>query len=103
MQQSVHHTNSHLNNLVKERTNELEDSLEKLMQNEQELQRLNNSLQVTNDELLTANERLKSHDKMQKEFINVAAHELRTPIQPILTMADSLRSSLKTTEAREAD
>ncbi len=102
MQQSVHHTNSHLNNLVKERTNELEDSLEKLMQNEQELQRLNNSLQVTNDELLTANERLKSHDKVQKEFINVAAHELRTPIQPILTMADSLRSSLKTTEAREA-
>ena len=52
--------------------------------------------------VLTANERLKSHDKMQKEFINVVAHELRTPIQPILTMADSLRSSLKTTEAREA-
>ena len=24
------------------------------------------------------------HDKMQKEFINIAAHELRTPIQPIL-------------------
>ena len=102
MKQSVHHTNSHLNNLVKERTNELEDSLDKLIQNEQELQRVNNSLLLTNDELLTANERLKSHDKMQKEFINVAAHELRTPIQPILTMADSLRSSLKTTEAREA-
>ena len=30
------------------------------------------------------------------------AHELRTPIQPILTYSDSLRSSLKTTEAREA-
>src|SRR5919108_3729005 len=29
-------------------------------------------------------EQLKVHDKMQKEFINVAAHELRTPIQPIL-------------------
>ena len=102
MKQSVHHTNSHLNNLVKERTNELEDSLEKLLQNEQELQRVNNSLQVTNEDLLIANERLKFHDKMQEEFINVAAHELRTPIQPILTMSDSLRSSLKTTEAREA-
>ncbi|MFZ0511871.1 MAG: hypothetical protein WAM14_09715, partial [Candidatus Nitrosopolaris sp.] len=33
-----------------------------------------------------ANERLTLHDKMQQEFINVAAHELRTPIQPILTM-----------------
>ena len=32
-----------------------------------------------------ANKRLKLHDKMQKEFINVAAHELRTPIQPILS------------------
>lgn len=29
-------------------------------------------------------EKLKVHDKMQKEFINVAAHELRTPVQPIL-------------------
>ena len=29
---------------------------------------------------------------MQEEFINVAAHELRTPIQPILGLADILRS-----------
>ena len=32
-----------------------------------------------------ANERLKLHDKMQQEFIIAAAHELRTPIQPILS------------------
>ena len=31
-----------------------------------------------------ANKRLELHDKMQQEFINVAAHELRTPIQPII-------------------
>jgi two-component system, OmpR family, sensor histidine kinase VicK len=37
-------------------------------------------------------EQLKLNDKMQKEFINVAAHELRTPIQPILGLADILRS-----------
>ena len=29
-------------------------------------------------------EQLRIHDKMQKEFIDIAAHELRTPIQPIL-------------------
>jgi two-component system sensor histidine kinase VicK len=37
-------------------------------------------------------EELKKADKMQKEFINVAAHELRTPIQPILLILDSLLS-----------
>jgi two-component system, OmpR family, sensor histidine kinase VicK len=30
------------------------------------------------------NERLKGNEKMQKEFINIAAHELRTPAQSIL-------------------
>jgi len=39
-----------------------------------------------------ANERLTLHDKMQQEFINVAAHELRTPIQPILTTVGLLHS-----------
>ena len=34
-------------------------------------------------------EQLKVNDKMQKEFINVAAHELRTPIQPILGLVRS--------------
>ena len=35
------------------------------------------------DKLKIANEDLKLHDIMQKEFINVAAHELRTPTQAI--------------------
>jgi nitrogen-specific signal transduction histidine kinase len=33
---------------------------------------------------------LQNHDDMQREFINVAAHELRTPVQPILGLADLL-------------
>lgn len=40
-------------------------------------------LRETIEKLRKANEELKSHDKMQKEFINVAAHELRTPTQGI--------------------
>jgi len=35
-------------------------------------------------------EQLKVNDKMQREFINVAAHELRTPIQPILGLSEVL-------------
>jgi signal transduction histidine kinase len=42
-------------------------------------------------ELRQANERLKIHDSMQKEFINVAAHELRTPTQAILGYAELIR------------
>ena len=40
-------------------------------------------------------EQLKAHDKMQEEFINVAAHELRTPIQPILGLAEHISSRIK--------
>jgi two-component system, OmpR family, sensor histidine kinase VicK len=36
-------------------------------------------------------EKLAVHDKMQKEFINIAAHELRTPIQPILGLSEVLQ------------
>jgi signal transduction histidine kinase len=38
--------------------------------------------------LRVANEKLVLQDRMQKEFINIAAHELRTPIQPILGVAN---------------
>src|SRR6266487_1193023 len=37
-------------------------------------------------------EQLKINNKMQQEFINIAAHELRIPIQPILGLTDVLRS-----------
>jgi signal transduction histidine kinase len=45
-------------------------------------------LEESNVNLQKALEELKVHDKMQKEFINIAAHELRTPVQPILSMAE---------------
>ena len=48
-----------------------------------------------------ANEQLIAHDKMQKEFINIAAHELKTPIQPILSLTEVLRSQIKDVEQQE--
>jgi signal transduction histidine kinase len=47
------------------------------------------------------NEELKRADKMQKEFINIAAHELRNPIQPILRLTEILRNKIKDTEQLE--
>ncbi len=48
--------------------------------------------------LRSDNEKLKVHDKMQKQFVYIAAHELRTPIQPIIGLTESLRSKIKDAE-----
>lgn len=48
------------------------------------------------------NKKLEESGKMQKEFINIAAHELRTPIQPILGLSDVLiHRNIKGTENHE--
>ncbi|MEW6604122.1 MAG: sensor histidine kinase [Thermoproteota archaeon] len=56
-----------------------------------ELRSKTEELKRSNDSLAAANEQLKIHDRMQKEFINVAAHELRTPTQAILGYAELLQ------------
>jgi signal transduction histidine kinase len=58
-------------------------------------------LKKANKKLASAYEQLKVHDKMQRDFINVAAHELRTPTQPILGLTDILRSKIKDNEKQE--
>jgi two-component system, OmpR family, sensor histidine kinase VicK len=37
-------------------------------------------------------QQLRESEKVKDDFVNIAAHELRTPIQPILGLADILRS-----------
>jgi signal transduction histidine kinase len=43
-------------------------------------------------ELRKLNEQLEQKDKLKDEFINIAAHELRAPIQPILGLSEVIRS-----------
>jgi len=43
-------------------------------------------------ELGKANKELKYRDQLKDEFINIAAHELRNPIQPILGLSELLRT-----------
>jgi two-component system, OmpR family, sensor histidine kinase VicK len=52
-------------------------------------------------EKLREYERLKEVQKMKDEFINIAAHELRTPIQPILGLSEVLQSKIKDTKQLE--
>ena len=66
-----------LDNQVKKRTKELRES--------------NRQLTLSNQEIAQANEELKVHDKLQREFINVASHEIKTPIQAILTFSQLLQ------------
>jgi two-component system, OmpR family, sensor histidine kinase VicK len=46
------------------------------------------------EEIRRANELLQVNDKLQKEFINIAAHELKTPVQPLLVLAELLDSEV---------
>jgi len=50
------------------------------------------------EQLMEAHERLQMHDKMQKEFVDIAAHELRTPIQPIIGLSEVILSNTKDVE-----
>jgi signal transduction histidine kinase len=43
-------------------------------------------------ELKKLNEQLKYKDQLKDQFISIAAHELRTPIQPILGLTEVIRS-----------
>jgi signal transduction histidine kinase len=69
--------NNTLNIEVKKRTKELQES--------------NRQLSLSNQEIAHANEELKVHDKMQKEFINIASHEIKTPLQAILSASQLLQ------------
>ena len=44
--------------------------------------------------LEAANEQLEDQERAQREFINIAAHELRTPIQPILGLSEIIREGI---------
>jgi len=50
-------------------------------------------IQRTKHELQSAYEQLKEAHKLKEDFIRIAAHDLRSPIQPILVMSELARSN----------
>jgi two-component system, OmpR family, sensor histidine kinase VicK len=55
----------------------------------------------SNESLKMANEKLKVKDKILNEFVHIAAHELRNPIQPILGLSQTAKSLLMQKEKAE--
>jgi signal transduction histidine kinase len=78
MRQNIQSTNTNLQELVHQKTKDLEKVVEELKEKE--------------IHLIEANKKLQLLDKLKNDFINIAAHELRTPTQAILTFADLLPS-----------
>ena len=59
-----------------------------------EVKKRTRELQESNRLLGVTNEQLRERDLMQNEFINIAAHEMRTPIQPILGLSEIILQKL---------
>ena len=65
------------------------------------LRETNDRLRESNEMLSIQYQKVKESEKMKTEFINIAAHELRTPIQPILGLSDIIYSKVKDEELHE--
>jgi two-component system, OmpR family, sensor histidine kinase VicK len=55
------------------------------------------------EQVTKLSEKLKEEEKMHKEFINIAAHELRSPIQPIVGLAEILSSKKEMEIAKQEE
>ena len=91
-------SNRRLHTALDSKTYELRKTIDKLRASNDILTSTDRSLkdkqaQLTtiNKELLEAYEQLKVHERMQQDFINIAAHELRTPTQSIVGYTELLQ------------
>ena len=87
--------NGQLKIVVTEKTKGLESANVDLRQKSAELEKALDEVEESNMQLEKANEKILAHDQMQTEFVNIAAHELRTPIQPLLSAAEILEEELQ--------
>ena len=73
----------------------------RLKESNDSLEQINARLREREELIRIQYERLKESDKMKNEFINVASHELRTPIQPILSLSAMLRPKIQDVRQQE--
>lgn len=80
-------------------------AVKKEVEQKEELAILATSLQATNQKLETANIRLQELDKQKSEFLDIASHQLRTPLSALIGLLsmqyDGDFDSLSKAEAKE--
>jgi signal transduction histidine kinase len=91
-------SNRRLHTALDSKTYELRKTIDKLrasndilISTDRSLKDKQAQLTTINKELLEAYEQLKVHERMQQDFINIAAHELRTPTQSIVGYTELLQ------------
>jgi signal transduction histidine kinase len=99
--ESLHLLNSEIQakiNEIKKSKQDLAKSDNSLLMANEELAKTNESFVKVNKELASANkelaeinEQIKHHNMKQKEFINIASHELKNPTQSILSYSTLIR------------
>jgi len=69
----------------------------------EQLKKSNEQLTDLYKQVVATNEQMKINSNTQQEFINIAAHELRAPIQPILGLAEVLRDEKRKKQQQEEE
>lgn len=87
--------NRQLQSVVGAKTKELELANADLKAKSADLEGALQVVERSKTQLEKANEQLIAHDKMQSEFVNIAAHELRTPVQPLLGVVETMQMAMK--------
>lgn len=99
--------NARVSKLIEDLKIEKEGVERKVVERTQELKQKVGELDTSNQlltkrerELIFANERLHDLDKVKSEFIKIAAHQLRTPLTPIVWTLKELKNAAKTEEEK---
>ncbi|MGI0048972.1 MAG: ATP-binding protein [Nitrososphaera sp.] len=87
-----------VNDELVEKEKVLQRANAQLSSQSEDLQQVNEELSSKNEELSETNAKLQRLDKMKTDFILIAAHELRTPIQPIMGSVKLAEKGLITNE-----
>jgi len=106
--QNLEKSKLYLDKIVKERTKELEGAKKgvenqnvELVQKTVELNEIKNQLEDRNYELEKANNEITEILKMKTDFMNRAAHDLRTPLTPITILVPIIKKKVSDEKLRK--